>query len=135
MYISVAAIIDKTVELRFYNQIGTAVARSYEDDNAVRIMEGIIAQFNKDVRPSLQDAKRVLVNNHEYLNRIESDVVVSAAVKRDERLQWYWKGRNLFDVVFGRVVNNPESNIQTPIVLTNKTQTTQTVVTRSITSS
>lgn len=115
MYVSVAAIIDKTVELRFYNQIGVAVARSYEDDNAANIMNNIIKEFNIDVRPSLEDAKRVLSINHQYLNRIQSDTIVAAAVKRDNRLRWYWDGRNLFDIVFARVASTTESNIQTPI--------------------
>lgn len=114
MYVSVGGIVDKTIELRFYNEIGVAVARSYEDENAVRIMNDIMAQFNRDVRPSLEDAKRVLGRNHEYLNRIQSEVVVTAALQRDERLRWYWDGRNLFDVVFGRVASDiNEINMKT----------------------
>lgn len=122
MYISVASIVDKTVELRFYNEIGLAVARSYEDENAVRIINDIMSQFTRDVRPSLEDAKKVLGCNHEYLNRIQSDVVTTAAIQRDERLRWYWDGRNLFDVVFGRVSSVSEdpliSGSSTPMKIT-----------------
>lgn len=115
MYVSVGAIIDKTVDLRFYQEIGVAVARSYEDENAVRIMNDIMAQFNRDVRPGLEDAKRVLGTNHDYLNRIQSDAVVQAALQRDERLRWYWEGRNLFDVVFGRVIVDDSTSLPQPI--------------------
>lgn len=118
MYVSVAAIVDKTIQLRFYSEIGLAVARSYEDTTAIRIIDNIMSQFNQDVRPSLEDAKRVLGRNHTYLNRIQSDIVVTTALQRDERLRWYWDGRNLFDVVFGRVASvsdNPNiSTLSTP---------------------
>lgn len=103
MYVSVGAIIDKTMELNFLYEIGTAVALSYQDNNAIRIMNEIMAQFNRDVKPALEDAKRILGHNNEYLNRVHSDQIVQEAIRRDDRLRWYWEGRNLFDVVFGRV--------------------------------
>ena len=117
MYVSVAAIVDKTIQLRFFNEIGTAVARSYEDENAVRVMDNIMDRFNRDVRPGLEDSKMVLGLNHNYLNRIQSDDIVVSALKRDQRLRWYWDGRNLFDVVFGRVASDINSKNTPPITL------------------
>jgi len=104
MYISVGAIIDKTVTLKFYYEIGLAVARSYQDDGAVRAMDDILNQFNRNIRPGLEDAKKVLGSNDVYLNRIQADVVTRTRVQNDERLRWYWEGRKLFDVVFGRTI-------------------------------
>jgi len=103
MYITVAAIIDKTIDLRFYHDIGVAVARSYQDDNAIKIINNIMTQFEHDIRPGIEDAKRVLGRNHDYLNRIQNEVVTQESLRRDSRLQWYWNGRSLFDIVFGRI--------------------------------
>ena len=107
MYVSVGAIVDKTVELRFLHEIGIAVAQSYQDDNAVRIMDDIMSNFNIEIRPGLEDAKRVLGTNHDHLNRIQNDNITQQSINRDERLKWYWTGRNLFDIVFGRIIITP----------------------------
>ncbi|CAH6420345.1 Protein kinase [uncultured virus] len=113
-YVSVGTIVDKTVTLRFYNEIGHAVALSYQDDNAIRIMDDIMARFNRDIRPSLEDAKRILGSNHDYLNRIESDVIVQTSLQRDPRLRWYWDGRDLFDIAFGRTIWDDNRSLYIP---------------------
>jgi hypothetical protein len=127
MYISIGAIIDKTVDLRFYRDIGVAVAKSYGDANTAKTIEDIVINFDKDIRPSLEDAKRVFGNNHAYLNRIETDEIVQISLKRDERLRWYWDGRKLFDVVFGRVtVEKPMETKELVLVRTVTTTMTTT---------
>ena len=103
MYVSVGEIIDKTVELRYYHKIGLAMAHTYQDDLAITIINEIMKQFDMEVRPSLEDSKRVLGINDEYLNRIETDAITEEALRRDERLAWYFAGRRLFDIVFGRI--------------------------------
>lgn len=102
MYVAVGAIIDKTVELQFYYDIGKAVAISFKSNYDT--MNAIINKFDKEVRPSLNEIKRIFASNDNYLNKIESDAIVKASLQRDERLKWYWNGRKLFDIAFGRVI-------------------------------
>ena len=103
MYISIAAIIDMTVNLRFYYEIGISVAESYDDGNTINILNNIMTQFDTKVRPSLEEAKRILANNDEYLNQIQNDIAVRGFITNDDRLNWYWNGRKLFDIAFGRI--------------------------------
>lgn len=104
MYITVGRIVDTTITLRFMNEIGNLVAISYADRTGQEQMANIMKRFETFVRPGLEDAKRVLGMNHEYLNSIKSDSLVKTTINTDPRLLWYWDGRNMFDVVFGRVV-------------------------------
>jgi hypothetical protein len=102
-YISIGAITDVTVELRFYHQIGVAVAQSFEDDQAVKVMDELISIYNQDILPHLIDARKVIVNNHRYLNSIETTPLITESIQKDPRLTWYWNGRKLFDDIFGPV--------------------------------
>ena len=102
-YISIASIIDKSVDLRFYYDIGVVVAKSHQDTASLVEMNKIAEEFNKDIRPTLEDAKRIIGNNDIYLNRIKVGTVTEAANKCDPRLSWYWEGRTLFDIAFGRI--------------------------------
>ena len=118
-YVSIGSIIDKTITLKFYNEIGHAVALSYGDDKAILVMDNIMTIFDKDVRPSVEDAKRTLGINHDYLNKIESDIIIQTSIQRDPRLRWYWDGRDLFDIVFGRTIWDNNTSKYTPISSTN----------------
>ncbi len=104
MYITVGSIVDTTVTLRFMNEIGLLVAISFADRTAQDQMNAIMTKFETYVRPGLEDAKRVLGMNHQYLNDIKSVELVQTTINNDPRLLWYWDGRNRFDIVFGRVV-------------------------------
>jgi len=99
MYVSMGSIIDKTVDLRFFAEIGKTVAVYYSDQEAVQMIDNIMDEFDRQVRPAIADAKVVFGNNRNYLNIIKSDTIVADAVDRDDRLRWYWEGRNLFDIV------------------------------------
>lgn len=105
MYVSVSRIIDRSLELRFFNEIGLAVSRSYNDQKSISIINTIMEQFRRDIRPSLEDSKEILTNNHNYLNSVQSYPLVATSIQKDPRLKWYWDGRNIFDVVFGRVAS------------------------------
>jgi hypothetical protein len=102
-YISVGAITDVTVELRFYHQIGVAVALSFDDAEAVKVMDEIVSVYNQKILPHLIDARKVIVRNHQYLNSIESTPLIIESVQKDPRLGWYWAGRKLFDNIFSSV--------------------------------
>jgi hypothetical protein len=104
MYISIGSMIDKNSELLFYKEIGVAVARTYEDEQAIKIMENMVAEFNKKIKPSLDEAKRVFNSNHDVINRSKNNEIVQKSIKKDERLRWYWEGRELFDLVFSKAV-------------------------------
>lgn len=104
MYMGIGAIIDKTVQLRDYRDTGVAVAKSFNNPNDAKQMEDLVINFDRDIGPSLADAKHVFGNNHAYLNRIQTDAIVQSSLQRDPRLKWYWEDRQLFDVVFGRVI-------------------------------
>jgi hypothetical protein len=99
-YISVGSITDVTVELRFYHQIGVAVANSFEDTEAVRIMDDIVSTYNQDILPQLVEARKIIVHNHQYLNSIEQVPLIIESIQKDPRLTWYWDGRKLFDSIY-----------------------------------
>ena len=104
MYITIGSLVDKTVELQFYYEIGEAIARSYNDEGAINIMNNIKTNFENNIRPVIREVQVVLDNNYEYLASIENIDIVKQSVINDARLQWYWNGRKLFDVNFGRVI-------------------------------
>lgn len=104
MYIIIAEIIDKSADLQFYYDIGIATVESYNDDAAKNNINYIMDQFNSNLKPSLDEIKRILGSNNNYLNKIESDLIVTTSLQRDSRLNWYWNERKLFDIAFGRVV-------------------------------
>jgi hypothetical protein len=103
MYIAVGTIIDRIVELRFYYQVGTAVARTYHDEASIATMSNLITQFNTQIKPALDDAKIVFDHNRDVINQARSNEMVQLAVDRDARLKWYWEGRDLYDVIFRQV--------------------------------
>lgn len=115
MYISVGSLVDKTVELRFYYDVGTAVSRSYEDNISIGVMDKIIDNFNKNIKPGLDDAKSVLNSNDLYLNQIQTDQIVITAISQDQRLRWYWDGRQIYDKIFGNIL------IETQIIIYDNT--------------
>lgn len=118
-YISVGAITDVTVELRFYHQIGVAVALSFDDAEAVRVMDEIVSTYNQDILPHLIEARKVIVSNHQYLNSIEQIPLIIESVQKDPRLIWYWDGRKLFDSIFKTVpVTYPSVPSTAPITIT-----------------
>lgn len=103
MYLSVGEIVELTTELQFNYDIGLAVARSYNDNTAITILQDIMNTFNREIRPSLEDSKRIFIRNHQYLDNLQKDNIVRESLLRDSRLDWYWNGRRTFDVVFGKI--------------------------------
>lgn len=139
MYISVGSIIDTTMRLKFYYEIGIAVAQSYQDDNAIYAMNDIMDQFNRDIKPGLEDAKKVLGRNNDYLNQIQGNLITIESIRRDKRLRWYWSGRLLFDIVFGRTdvtinkISTSNEINRVPEKNTISTTTTSNIVSPSVT--
>ena len=105
-YISIGSISDTSIEFRFYHEIGTSVATSFNDMNAVTIMDDMVIRYNRDVLPSLLDVRTVLVHNHQYLNSIQNESLIIESLQKDRRLLWYWDSRKLFDLVFGSIPTN-----------------------------
>lgn len=103
MYIAVGTIIDRIVELRFYYQVGLAVAQTYHDQPSIDAMTKLITEFNQLIKPALDDAKIVFDHNQTVINQAKSNEMVQLAVSRDARLRWYWEGRELYDVIFRQV--------------------------------
>lgn len=102
-YVSIGAITDVTVELRFYHQIGVAVALSFDDVQSVKIMDDIVSIYNRDILNHLVEARKVIVHNHQYLNSIEQVPLIIESIQKDPRLSWYWDGRKLFDSIYKAV--------------------------------
>lgn len=114
MYISTAYIIDKTVELKYLEEIGLSVAGSYRDKASVDAIKNIMKIFETEVKPGLDDAKIVFTKNHNFLNGLQSDPKILKILSENKEFNWYWNGRNVFDIVFGRV---SLKNINVPNIL------------------
>ena len=100
MYQSVAEVVDKTITLEFYRAVGDAVAQGYSDNHALVVLNNIMNTFVECVLPVLEQAKIILSANHQCLNSLHTNEIVVQSLGVDERLNWYWRERYLFDYIF-----------------------------------
>ena len=108
MYVNIAYMVDRTVRLRSYNKIGSAVALSYHDDNTIKILAEKINQFEEAYIPTILAIKATLAKNSNYLNSLANPATpgsetVKLAVANDPRLAWYWNERKTFDDVLNKL--------------------------------
>ena len=103
MYVNVASMVDKVADLHLNHDIGVAVARVYDDEAGIKILDNIMDQAKANILSDVDNAKLTLLHNSQYLNEIkEVNPKIERVVKKiDARLVWYWNGRNFFDMVLG----------------------------------
>lgn len=103
MYVNVASMVDKIADLHLNHDIGGAVARVYDDEAGIKILDNIMDQAKAHILPDVDNAKLTLLHNSQYLNELkEVNPKIERVVKKiDPRLLWYWNGRNFFDMVLG----------------------------------
>lgn len=124
MYVNVASIIDNTVILKFYDEVGISVAQIYNDGKGMEEIKSIMKYFNDNVRPSIEETKVVLGKTNKYLDTVKE--YQEEAIQKDSRLQWYWNGRYLFDVVFGlRTLPTTKIDVEEEIETVKVTKTTK----------
>lgn len=101
MYITVAAMIDRLTELTFYYNVGIVVAQLYQDTESIAILNNTMAELNHSINLALKEAKVIILDNNTTLDNMIIDTTVTQARKRDPKLNWYWDGRRLFNIVLG----------------------------------
>jgi hypothetical protein len=110
LYTSIVTLIDKVIQLRFYKNVGIAVATEYQDNNSIEFIRGIMFRYDKEVIPKLRNARLIINKNHDILNGIMDD----SYIRKDKRLEWYWNNRKDFDITSVNVLDNIEYELVTP---------------------
>lgn len=101
-YVTGGEIIDKTAYLKFYYESAIYTAKLYKDYPMVDRINALFGKFQEYVTPGIQGAKAVILVNDQYLESIKNDPQIQAALQAQPQYLWYWQGRKLFDLVYGR---------------------------------
>jgi hypothetical protein len=97
MYVTVAAIADKTEDLRLAKEVGLNVAGMYNDERAMAEVERLWLRFVKEVEPALMEAKLLLRANDQHLDQLKG------RHHHEKKIEWLWNGRDIFqEVLWGK---------------------------------
>lgn len=109
MFMSAAKIINDIAELHFFTKIGDFVAGFYQTDDdrygavaKLAALGTLKTNFERDVRPAINKVKAYVAIDSKYLEEVESSPIMQQAIARDSRLQWYYGGREVWDMAVGR---------------------------------
>ena len=108
-YSSITSLIDRIATLKFYTKIGDAVSKIFREDWAIAHMNHIMNQIQNTIEPYILDAKKILNTNRSYIDSIQSNTQIQAAIRHDPQLNWYWVERKQFDVILDNL-NTPSAS-------------------------